>query len=464
MYVISENFTVQKGFPMITYLRLMLVELAHGYGYIFTTFSYFAGIVFLLNMHSRKIGDLLLQILESILLFCANLLLEGIIYLFTGTTGSHCGWIILLLMYAILFCKYRRAVKITMSVTYFSTVYLASSFAGFAAEFMRYYGLRAAGSRYAIDFTCFASVFITILVVLFLKKYSTEAFRFIPSSAMIMCISMSVIAASTQPVYHFIYPGFFDISGHYNALVSAILIFSNLLFYAMFYFAAKEYNENLTMAAIVQKAENDASILALNEKNLKEMHILRHELKNQFTYANSLLKQGEYEKLATFFEQFQQHLPPALHFSGCGNAAMDNILIYENSKAQDAGCRLTLNVRIPGKLPIPDVDLCSLFMNLFDNCIEASRNSDVESAEIKADIYMRRNYLIIHIANPVKIAGTPQEYLKLHTTKKDKQNHGYGTILIRNIVEKYAGSINFDIQNGQFITQAMLLLRQSEEL
>lgn len=449
---------------MITYLRLMLVDLAHGYGYIFTTFSYFAGIVFLLNTRSRKIRDLLLQILESILLFCANLLLEGIIYLFTGTIGSHFGWIILLLIHAILFCKYRLAVKITMSFTYFSTVYLASSFAGFAAEFLRYYGLRAAGSRYAIDFTCIASVLITILVVLFLKKYSTEAFRFIPASAMNMCISMSVISASTQPAYHLIYPGFFDISGHYNALVTAILIFSNLLFYAMFYFAAKEYNENLAMAAIVQKAENDISILALNEKNLKEMHILRHELKNQFTYANSLLKQGEYEKLAAFFEQFQQNLPPAMHFAGCGNAAMDNILIYETSKARDAGCRLTFNIQIPGKLPIPDVDLCSLFMNLFDNCIEASRNSDAENAEIKADIYIQRNYLIIHITNPVKISETPQEYLKLHTTKKDKRNHGYGTILIRNIVEKYSGSINFDIQNGQFITQAMLLLKQSEEL
>lgn len=49
---------------------------------------------------------------------------------------------------------------------------------------------------------------------------------------------------------------------------------------------------------------------------------------------------------------------------------------------------------------------------------------------------------------------------KLKTSKKNKSSHGYGIRSIRNIAEKYGGSVNFSEENGCFITEIWLELEK----
>ena len=49
---------------------------------------------------------------------------------------------------------------------------------------------------------------------------------------------------------------------------------------------------------------------------------------------------------------------------------------------------------------------------------------------------------------------------KLKTGKKDKSSHGYGIRSIRNIAQKYKGSVNFLEENGCFITEVWLELEK----
>ena len=43
-------------------------------------------------------------------------------------------------------------------------------------------------------------------------------------------------------------------------------------------------------------------------------------------------------------------------------------------------------------------------------------------------------------------------------TKKDKKNHGIGLKVVRSIVEKYDGYVNFEQKGGEFIASVMLSL------
>ena len=97
-------------------------------------------------------------------------------------------------------------------------------------------------------------------------------------------------------------------------------------------------------------------------------------------------------------------------------------------------------------------------MNLLDNASEGACASGREKPVIELKVYTKGDYLFITVTNPVKEVENPQNYLKLHTTKKEKLHHGYGTVLIRGIVEKYSGSVRFEIRDGRFIVNAMMLM------
>ena len=47
-------------------------------------------------------------------------------------------------------------------------------------------------------------------------------------------------------------------------------------------------------------------------------------------------------------------------------------------------------------------------------------------------------------------------------TKKNCELHGFGTRIIRSIVEKYNGSIKYAMHDGLFITDVMLELKEEK--
>lgn len=447
---------------MAGYLKLMFVDLAGGIGFIAAVAAYAAGIVLLMNARPRGSKEALARLAEGFLLMGIDLAAEGMWYGLTGSIFSKTGWIVSIAVYACFFSRYRYETRIAMSVTYFSVSYLTAAFGGYAAEFLRYYGFRIAGSRYSIDFTCIAVVLILTVLVVYMKKYTIENLRFIPISGLVMCVCSSIISVVTQPAYRILYPGFEDISGHYNALVALILIFSDLLIYRMFYSMANEYTEKLTLAVAAQKATCDNSILDITEKNLRDMGALRHELKNQMAYAGGLLEQGDLDRLKAFFAEMNLGFSTAIPSPSCGNPVLDNILACENHRITSAGGRLDAQILVPGTLPVPDGELCSLFMNLLDNAAEGASASGKEKPVIELKVYTQGSYLFITVTNPVKEVENPQNYLKLHTTKKEKLHHGYGTVLIRDIIEKHLGSVRFEIRDGMFIVNAMIFMEGSD--
>ena len=72
------------------------------------------------------------------------------------------------------------------------------------------------------------------------------------------------------------------------------------------------------------------------------------------------------------------------------------------------------------------------------------------------DIHMEHsayNITMLNTVNKPVMANNP----KLITTKKDKELHGFGTKIIRDIAEKYDGSVDFyDTSDGQFCCSVIL--------
>ena len=96
---------------------------------------------------------------------------------------------------------------------------------------------------------------------------------------------------------------------------------------------------------------------------------------------------------------------------------------------------------------ITDFDLCTMFSNLLSNAVEACAKVQGRNRQIRLEIRDMQDILIIELENsvdePVDIPVIGEM-----TTKKDKENHGYGVRNIQETVRKYGGKMEFENREG----------------
>lgn len=183
----------------------------------------------------------------------------------------------------------------------------------------------------------------------------------------------------------------------------------------------------------------------------------RHEIKNLYFYMLALIKEKKYEKMEEYLQEHLDELEPPADTINTGNTMIDYML---NSKIAEAGkykIKTCTDVLIPANINVDENTLCTIFLNLFNNAIEASKN------EIEPDIHITmkcvQNYLHFQIANktnPKLLEHNPS----LETTKIDKANHGLGMKIVSEAVEKSNGIIQRKMNGSYFTVTVMLSLQQ----
>ena len=129
------------------------------------------------------------------------------------------------------------------------------------------------------------------------------------------------------------------------------------------------------------------------------------------------------------------------------NETFDAIVNAKIAVCDKFGIRVQTRVQ-NGSLDKLELDeIAVIFGNLFDNAIEASKNS--EKKYIELDVQKQNQYLSIFMKNSIdkSVLDTNKE---LNTTKSDKEYHGYGIKNVRSIVKSRHGMIDFIEENGCF--------------
>ena len=107
-----------------------------------------------------------------------------------------------------------------------------------------------------------------------------------------------------------------------------------------------------------------------------------------------------------------------------------------------------------------DIDIYTLFANLLDNAIEASLKIPPENRCITLAVRRQSAFLSIHISNYFS-GKLLEENGELITLKEDHNAHGYGSKSVRQIVEKYDGSLSYRNEDNVFTVN--ILIPISEE-
>jgi len=109
--------------------------------------------------------------------------------------------------------------------------------------------------------------------------------------------------------------------------------------------------------------------------------------------------------------------------------------------------------RLPDKLKVSNMDLCIIFSNLLKNSVEALKKiSENIEKKIEVEIKQLENNIIIKVKNPISGKVNIIDD-KLITSKLDKNNHGFGSLNIKEAVNKYGGNIKYNISEESFLVE-----------
>ena len=186
----------------------------------------------------------------------------------------------------------------------------------------------------------------------------------------------------------------------------------------------------------------------------KEMHDMKH-------YVAALKNENDPEKRAELLEDMEQAIAVQESFMNTGNQVLDVILTTKSLQCQKED--ITLSALIDGDM-LADIfvkDLCSLFGNMLDNAIEATRQ--IESKDnrlINLSVRRRNQFIVIECENSCKPnekqERTAGSHLFPRTTKTDTIHHGYGLKSIAQVAEKYGGGLHVVRENGWFKIKVIL--------
>ena len=270
------------------------------------------------------------------------------------------------------------------------------------------------------------------------------------SQVLILCVIIKLIMANSENATAEI--TYFTLACVVICVISDVLCCRGLIQNSQLY-ETKMRNEQLEYERSTQYRYYE-KINELQHEIMKYRHDFNNVLTtamNLYTYPDTAEK-GK-EMLDELSRKNQSNKMPFY----CANNIVNAILWDKSNTAKESGVTLDCDASLSNDIPIDDVDLCCLIVNMLDNAIRGAKAAENDKS-IGIKIKEENGRIYISVSNYADMPDF-ESTEKLPSTKANK-NHGYGTEIIRNIVQKYDGDVLFTCKDRKFSTA--LSIRKSE--
>ncbi len=300
------------------------------------------------------------------------------------------------------------------------------------------------GSRYV------SVIFVQILLMLFLgfiiklKVFLKEKdnqymliMSLIPAISVIVCCFMVYRSDKS-----------YEMNVIYTFIAMAGIIIINVISVLLLIMEQKVYEQKtrqqVMLSAYQQKEKDIESILDMQKQNSKQ----RHDINNVLILISELIQDEKYSKALEVLDKYRTGYNNINVTEIVSNNIVLNYLLNRKiNQCREAGIDMACYVlwNIAG---VDDMDLYILLENLCDNAIEAAAQSN--NPTIKLQISEDNGNLCIYIGNTTS-GNVLKNNPDMNTTKKDKSMHGFGIMNIRDIIDKYNGTINYEQHGDNYL-------------
>lgn len=227
-----------------------------------------------------------------------------------------------------------------------------------------------------------------------------------------------------------------------------ILIIISLLFNCI----TKSYYQN-TSSLLEKQINMQLDYYNKLEKKNSELREFRHDFKNHMLCLQSLIDNHDCEEASQYIQKItnRSYSEPAEFYTG--NKIADAILADKSALASEINAEISFDGEIFDGISAPDI--CIILSNALDNAIEACAKISHTNKSISVKCIFSKGVQIINISNPTIDTDNITEN-SFHTTKDDKDNHGYGLYNIKKTVDMYNGMFSINCTGGIFTLEVGL--------
>ena len=247
--------------------------------------------------------------------------------------------------------------------------------------------------------------------------------------------------------------------GLYNiyVLIYDIICCFLLLFFA--YFLSEINHHEMQRAILDELQKQNSKQQIMRRENYESIAIRYHDLSKQLALL-------ELEESSDSKQQIIQDIKGDLDAFGSfvetGNKALDVVLADKQMICLKNNIKLFYKVDAHVLDFVNEVDVYTIFSNLFDNAIESLKEEEKENKVIKLNIYKKGNIISIDCENYTSKNIVFKDNMP-QTDKKQKEYHGYGTLSIKKVAKKYNGKVIYKLDNKIFHAYIILQNKSSTE-
>lgn len=241
-------------------------------------------------------------------------------------------------------------------------------------------------------------------------------------------------------------------------VISLVLLFLLLLFYALFYLIATVFNRNYELRRTNQLLSMQQSRFDNLKNAISQTKENRHDMRHHFNVMQGLAANEDWESLKKYLCDAKDSISD-MDLGLCENTVVDSIAGHYGSLFRKNNIPFTFELDLPRSLTVSEVDICLVMSNLLENALEASLKTAPEKRSISVKAHIHSEYMVL-LSVENTFEGEIKEKNGVFQSSK-RRGEGVGLQSVKHIAEKNGGYCKFVYENGVFCSN--VILRRTSE-
>lgn len=242
----------------------------------------------------------------------------------------------------------------------------------------------------------------------------------------------------------------------------AISIITIVVVIILFQSIKERQEEKLRQELLGTQLENIRRHIEQVEGLYHDIRSLKHDMANHVTTLEQLYGKNEVKQAKKYTDRLRDTLYDVTRQIKSGNPVTDVILSEYRERAEKSGITFESRFVYPENENLDVFDVSVILNNALENALQAAEKfrEDHGHSYINLCSYKKHNAYMIEILNSFDGIININSNTGLPATDKQTKGHGYGLSNIKQMAEKYCGTIDIRCEEDYFKLVIMLMLEQ----
>lgn len=231
-------------------------------------------------------------------------------------------------------------------------------------------------------------------------------------------------------------------------ILDMLMFIANIIVLKMIFHINQQNHYEMENALLYMQITQQEKRIREEEKNYREVQLLRHDLKRYLVTYRQLLQEGKYEVIEADIDKILRKRLNTNHCVYTENTIL-NAVICEKME-QCSIKNIKIEVQVNADKDMDSIEYGVVLSNLLDNAIEAEEQEKEENRYICLNIGVEQNMIHLVVSNYIS-ESVLQNNALLETSKKNKQLHGIGLRGVKEFVNNKEGEIEIFEENHMFV-------------